>query len=134
MNRPLRFPLLVASLLLAGWVVPAVAVLAATTPVAADRAQAESKKLHAIFDEYFEEYLQQNPLLATSIGDPRYNDRFVVGISPAAIAAEQKLQRDSWRECRPSIAPCCRPPTSCPTMCSRAAASAKSRASPSRTS
>ena len=94
MNRPLRFPLLVASLWLAGWAVPAAAVLAATAPVAADRAQAESKKLHAIFDQYFEEYLQQNPLLATSIGDPRYNDRFVVGISPAAIAAEQQLQRD----------------------------------------
>ena len=57
-------------------------------------AQAESQKLNAIFDEYFEEYLQQNPILATSIGDPRYNDRFVVGISPEAIAAEEKLQRD----------------------------------------
>jgi uncharacterized protein (DUF885 family) len=66
----------------------------AAAPAAADRAQDESKKLNAIFDEYFEEYLQQNPILATSIGDPRYNDRFVVGISPAAIAAEQKLQRD----------------------------------------
>ena len=32
--------------------------------------------------------------LATSIGDPRYNDRFVVGISPAAMAAEEKLHRD----------------------------------------
>jgi len=29
-----------------------------------------------------------------SSGDPRYNDRFVVGISPAAIAAEEKLHRE----------------------------------------
>jgi uncharacterized protein (DUF885 family) len=86
--------LLVSSLFAAGWAATPAGVLAAAAPAAVDLAQAESKKLHAIFDEYFEEYLQQNPILATSIGDPRYNDRFVVGISPAAIAAEQKLQRD----------------------------------------
>jgi uncharacterized protein (DUF885 family) len=33
-------------------------------------------------------------LLATSIGDPRYNDRFVVDISPQGKAAAEKLQRD----------------------------------------
>jgi len=77
---------------MAGWA-PAAA-LAAAAPAAVDRAQAESQKLNAIFDEFFEEYLKQNPLLATSIGDPRYNDRFVVSISPQAIAADEKLQRD----------------------------------------
>jgi uncharacterized protein (DUF885 family) len=77
---------------MAGWA-PAAA-LAAAAPAAVDRAQAESQKLNAIFDEYFEEYLKQNPILATSIGDPRYNHRFVVSISPGAIAAEEKLQRD----------------------------------------
>jgi uncharacterized protein (DUF885 family) len=95
MTRRSRFALLACSLLLAGSVAMPAAVLAAAAPSAVDRAQVESKKLNAIFDEYFEEYLLQNPILATSIGDPRYNDRFVVGISPAAIAAEQKLQRDS---------------------------------------
>jgi len=95
MTRPSRFVLLASSLLMAGWaVVTPMGALAAAAPAAVDRAPAESKKLNAIFDEYFEEYLKQNPILATSIGDPRYNDRFVVGISPAAIAAEQKLQRD----------------------------------------
>jgi uncharacterized protein (DUF885 family) len=94
MNRPSRFVLLASSLIMAGWAVMAVGRLAAAAPAAVDRAPAESQKLNAIFDEYFEEYLKQNPILATSIGDPRYNDRFVVGISPAAIAAEQKLQRD----------------------------------------
>ena len=94
MTRPSRFVLFASSLLLAGWAVTPAATAAAAAPAATDRAQAESQKLNAIFDEYFEEYLQQNPILATSIGDPRYNDRFVVGISPAAIAAEEKLQRD----------------------------------------
>ena len=94
MTRPSRFVLLAFSLLLAGLAVTPAGVLAAAAPAAVDRAQSESQKLHTIFDEYFEEYLQQNPILATSIGDPRYNDRFVVGISPAAIAAEEKLHRE----------------------------------------
>jgi uncharacterized protein (DUF885 family) len=93
MPKKFRLVLLVSSLVLAGWAVAPAAALAAA-PAAVDRAQAESQKLNAIFDEYFEEYLKQNPLLATSIGDPRYNDRFVVSISPQAIAAEEKLQRD----------------------------------------
>jgi uncharacterized protein (DUF885 family) len=94
MTRPSRFVLFASSLLMAGWAVTPAGVLAAVAPAVADRAQAESQKLNTVFDEYFEEYLQQNPILATSIGDPRYNDRFVVGISPAAIAAEEKLHRD----------------------------------------
>ena len=94
MTRPSLFVLFASSLLMAGLAVTPAGVLAAAAPAAADRALAESQKLNTIFDEYFEEYLQQNPILATSIGDPRYNDRFVVGISPAAIAADEKLQRD----------------------------------------
>ena len=77
MTRPSRFVLFASSLLMAGWAVTPAGVLAAAAPAAADRAQTESKKLNTILDEYFEEYLQQNPILATSIGDPRYNDRFV---------------------------------------------------------
>jgi len=61
---------------------------------AAAPASAESVKLQRVFDDYFEEYLQLNPILATSIGDPRYNDRFVVSISPAGRAADEKLVRD----------------------------------------
>ncbi len=100
MTRPSRFVLLVASVLTAGWaVIPAHASAApAPEPAAASSAErtlAESQKLQAFFEEYFEAYLQQNPIVATSIGDPRYNDRFVVDIAPAAIAAEQKLQRDA---------------------------------------
>jgi uncharacterized protein (DUF885 family) len=99
MHRSSRFALVASSLLMAGWVAgPAnasAAPPAASQTTAIDRSEAESKKLNAFFEEYFEAYLQQNPILATSIGDPRYNDRFVVGIAPDAIAAEQKLQRDA---------------------------------------
>jgi uncharacterized protein (DUF885 family) len=68
---------------------PPVATSAAATP-----ASAESARLQRILDDYFEEYLKLNPILATSIGDPRYNDRYVVSISPAARAADEKLERD----------------------------------------
>ena len=63
-------------------------------PAVAPAATNESRELHALFDEYFEEQLKLNPILATSIGDPRYNDRFVVGIAPEAIAQEQRLERE----------------------------------------
>jgi len=55
---------------------------------------AESARLGRIVDDYFEEYLKLNPILATSIGDPRYNDRFVVSIRPDVRAADEKLERD----------------------------------------
>ena len=64
------------------------------TAAKADPAAAESLKLNRVFDDYFEEYLKLNPILATSIGDPRYNDRFVVSISPPVRAAREKLVRD----------------------------------------
>jgi uncharacterized protein (DUF885 family) len=63
----------------------------AVTP-AADPAAAESTRLQELFDGYFEEYLALNPLLATSIGDPRYNDRFEVSISPDWRARNERLQ------------------------------------------
>jgi uncharacterized protein (DUF885 family) len=67
----------------------------ATPPVqVASTAQSESQKLATLFDAFFEDQLKLNPLLATSIGDPRYNDRFVVSIAPDVIAQEEKLERD----------------------------------------
>ena len=56
-----------------------------SAPVSATAPSSESQKLQALFDEYFGETLKLNPILATSIGDTRYNDRFVVGIAPAVI-------------------------------------------------
>jgi uncharacterized protein (DUF885 family) len=40
------------------------------------------QQLHAMLERYFEEQLQLNPLLATFIGDPRYNDRLPNSIGP----------------------------------------------------
>jgi uncharacterized protein (DUF885 family) len=60
---------------------------------AVDPVAAESQKLQELFDGYFEEYLALNPLLATSIGDPRYNDRFEVSIAPDWRARNERLQR-----------------------------------------
>ena len=69
----------------------------ASTPAGASAtasAPSASQQLQALFDEYFEETLKLNPILATSIGDSRYNDRFVVSIAPEVIEQERKLERD----------------------------------------
>src|SRR5687767_11326064 len=58
-------------------------------------APAESQRLHALVDEYFEQQLELNPLLATSIGDPRYNDRFEVSIAPEWRARTERVERDA---------------------------------------
>jgi uncharacterized protein (DUF885 family) len=67
---------------------------AAADATAVDARAAESRKLNEIVEGYFEEVLKLNPLLATSIGDPRYNDRFEVTISPEWRARSERLQRD----------------------------------------
>ncbi|MGH9897420.1 MAG: hypothetical protein ACRD4L_01025, partial [Pyrinomonadaceae bacterium] len=41
----------------------------------------ESKRLHALFDSYFEQFLRLNPLFATSIGDHRFDDQLTIGPS-----------------------------------------------------
>jgi len=66
----------------------------AGNPVPLPRGGAESVRLQKIFDDYFEDLLRRNPLLATSIGDPRYNDRFVVSIAPENRRAAEQFQRD----------------------------------------
>jgi uncharacterized protein (DUF885 family) len=72
---------------------PAASTAAAAAPATTDANAAETRKLHALFDAYFEEYLRLNPMLATSIGDPRYNDRFEVSISPDWRARSERLER-----------------------------------------
>ena len=73
---------------------PLVPITAAAETTVADARAAESRKLNEIVEAYFEEVLKLNPLLATSIGDPRYNDRFEVTISPEWRARSERLQRD----------------------------------------
>lgn len=67
--------------------------LVAVPGLAAEPSATEAGRLHRVFDDYFEDLLRQNPMLATSIGDPRYNDRFVVAIGPEARAAKQQMER-----------------------------------------
>jgi uncharacterized protein (DUF885 family) len=91
-------PVLIALLLAFG---VSMASRAATTPApAAEAASAESRKLADLVDAYFEEQLKLNPLLATSIGDPRYNDRFEVTISPEWRARDEKVEREFFERIR----------------------------------
>ena len=47
----------------------------ATTSATAVAKSAKAQKLDALYEQYWEELLQLNPLQATFQGDPRYNDR-----------------------------------------------------------
>lgn len=50
-------------------------------------------ELHELFEAYFEENLELNPLGATFIGDHRYNDRFANSIGPEHRAADLAFER-----------------------------------------
>ena len=51
------------------------------------------QELHAIFDEYFEIQLERDPILASIIGDDRYNDRFTVDIDPEYRAKDLEIDK-----------------------------------------
>jgi uncharacterized protein (DUF885 family) len=53
----------------------------ATAPNTKTPAVSETQKLYQILDAYFEEQLELNPILASSIGDNRYNHVLTVSIS-----------------------------------------------------
>jgi uncharacterized protein (DUF885 family) len=61
----------------------------------AQAAPTESEKLAKLLDEYWEESLVLNPITATAIGDPRYNDRFPNSLSREFIA-ETKAFDERW--------------------------------------
>jgi uncharacterized protein (DUF885 family) len=67
----------------------------AQVPAAVDAAPSEARRLDALLEAYFEQQLELDPLLATSIGDPRYNDRFEVAISPEWRARAERVERDA---------------------------------------
>jgi uncharacterized protein (DUF885 family) len=68
---------------------PAPFVLAAALFAAPVAAFADATAdLHALFDREWERDLADNPIMATYLGDPRYNDR-LPDISPAAQAARE---------------------------------------------
>lgn len=65
---------------------PAAQVPPAAAPVADAHAE-----LATLLDRYFEELLELNPLLATFIGDNRYNDRLPNDIGPEQRARQHEL-------------------------------------------
>ena len=68
----------------------------ATTPTnaAASSTMHSGNEVERMVDEYFERYLQLNPVLATAIGDPRYNDRFPNDIGVQWLADSLALERE----------------------------------------
>jgi uncharacterized protein (DUF885 family) len=53
---------------------------------------AKQSQLYELFEEYYEEYLQLNPINATLIGDNRYNNRFPNTIGPKYRAMARALE------------------------------------------
>jgi uncharacterized protein (DUF885 family) len=67
---------------------------AATTESApAPQSTDQKQRLDALFESYFEEALELNPLMATYIGDHRYDDRLPNSIGPEHIAASRAVNR-----------------------------------------
>jgi uncharacterized protein (DUF885 family) len=64
----------------------------AASPAAAP-APAVNRQLEALFEAYFEDTLRANPLLATYIGDHRYDDQLPNSIGPAYLAEARARNR-----------------------------------------
>ncbi len=60
----------------------------------AAQAAAAKEELNRLFESYFEDNLELNPVGATFIGDHRYNDRFANSIGPEHRAAEAAMTRE----------------------------------------
>lgn len=67
----------------------------APEPPAAAVAPAAGQQLNALFDRYFEDMLRLNPVMATYIGDHRYDDQLPNSIGPA-YRAESKALNDRY--------------------------------------
>lgn len=82
----------------AGATAPAVA----ATVKQSDAAKAE--RLQALYDQYWEEVLQLNPIQATFQGDPRYNDR-LPNFYSADYRDKSRAFTQRWLETIESIGP-----------------------------
>ncbi len=71
---------------------------AQSSPAAGAGANADSAALHRLFEDYFERQLQLNPLLATFIGDHRYDDKLTNNISPEHIAIALEVDRKALED------------------------------------
>ena len=89
----LRTHRLLATVTLAAGLVASPGFAAESSPAAGAGASADSAALHRLFEDYFERQLQLNPLLATFIGDHRYDDKLTNNISPEYIAIALAVDR-----------------------------------------
>ncbi|MGI8560365.1 MAG: DUF885 family protein, partial [Luteimonas sp.] len=107
-RTPSRLPLAlaVAAVLALGGCASAPTAPAAAAPMAdasaADRA--ESQRLNALYDQYWEERLALNPLQATFQGDPRYNDQLPNFLS-AEHRAKSRAFTQRWLETIEAVGP-----------------------------
>lgn len=60
----------------------------------------EAAKLNTLVEEWFEIQLERNPVMATFIGDHRYDDRLANSINPDYIAEQQRLEREYLEKVR----------------------------------
>ena len=58
-------------------------------PAVEETSLQQHQVLHDLVEQYWQDSLELNPLLATFVGDNRYNDRWVGGISPKERADSQ---------------------------------------------
>ena len=70
----------------------------ATTVSLPSSASLESRKLDAIFENYFEAYLKLFPTFASEIGDHRYNDQLEIAISDSHLAAQKNLAEQTLEQ------------------------------------
>jgi uncharacterized protein (DUF885 family) len=66
---------------------------------------ARSEPLHQMFEAYFEQSLQLNPLNATFIGDHRYDDRLTNGISPEHIQKALDVDKKYLSQAQEFVSP-----------------------------
>ena len=82
------------SVIKAAFAASACALLVLSGPL---RAQSASQRANALIDEYWQFQLRENPLLATSSGDHRYDDRLpsmtLADLQRRAVAMREMLQR-----------------------------------------
>ncbi len=71
---------------------------AQSSPTQGGAANADSAALQRLFEDYFERSLQLNPLLATFIGDHRYDDRLTNNLSPEHIALTLAVDRKALED------------------------------------
>ena len=86
-RRVLCLPLLIASTFFSGC-----ALLGANTPQWHQTVRsAESRRLHEIFESFFDAELALFPTFATEIGDHRYDDQLEIAISEGHLDAHRRL-------------------------------------------